>query len=363
MNLSLRRYLAAKARSLRTDQTLSLNVLGITTGRVNGGVCGVDEIPLRIRQATGQNRLLLRPYFRWFPPVPPKDANSDPQPLLHGIFSQLRTHKPCRGSSRPSFGSSGKCPLDSTGQESPNQYANKWENRRRETRGATGAHDVPVELRSRRCLCAASNDGWNHTVCLSRVGWPRLHREPQIFKIQFWRRGLVRYELPRASAVMWSGGRRLHVRTDKRQLTASLCEPSWRKPNASAHLSERRRLGLWEGKTQSDEIGDPVTMLELISLLRALAGLFRDRRDLVVENLLLRHQLQVALRSHPRPDLKTRDWFLWLLFRRLVPDWKQHLILVQPETVVRWHRQGWRLCWRWRSGHQLGRPRASRFGN
>lgn len=81
-------------------------------------------------------------------------------------------------------------------------------------------------------------------------------------------------------------------------------------------------------------------MLELISLLRTLAWLFRDRRDLMVENLLLRHQLHVALRSHPCPDLKTRDRFFWLVIRRLVPDGKQHLILVQPVTVVRWHRQG-----------------------
>jgi putative transposase len=100
-------------------------------------------------------------------------------------------------------------------------------------------------------------------------------------------------------------------------------------------------------------------MLELISLLRTLAGLFRDRRDLVVENLLLRHQLHVALRSRPRSDLKTRDRFFWMLVRRLVPDWKQDLILVQPENVVRWHRQGWRLYWRRRLGHRLGRPRLS----
>jgi putative transposase len=101
-------------------------------------------------------------------------------------------------------------------------------------------------------------------------------------------------------------------------------------------------------------------MLELISLLfSTLARLSRKRRDLVVENLLLRHQLHVALRSRPRPDLKTRDRFFWMLVRRLVPDWKQHLILVQPETVVRWHRQGWRFYWRWRSGHRLGRPRLS----
>lgn len=57
-------------------------------------------------------------------------------------------------------------------------------------------------------------------------------------------------------------------------------------------------------------------MLELISLLLSTpARLIRRQNDLVVENLLLRHQLQVALRSHPRPDLKTRDRFLWLLVR------------------------------------------------
>jgi len=50
----------------------------------------------------------------------------------------------------------------------------------------------------------------------------------------------------------------------------------------------------------------------------------RKRPDLLVENLLLPHPLQVELRSRPRPDLKTRDRFYWLLVRRLYPDWKQH---------------------------------------
>ena len=83
-------------------------------------------------------------------------------------------------------------------------------------------------------------------------------------------------------------------------------------------------------------------MLELVSLLLStLARLFHGRHDLVVENLLLRHQLHVALRSRPRPDLKTRDRFFWLVVRSLYPDWKRHLSLVRPETVVRWHRRGW----------------------
>ncbi len=101
-------------------------------------------------------------------------------------------------------------------------------------------------------------------------------------------------------------------------------------------------------------------MLELVSLLLpTLAGLFRRRHELVVENLLLRHQLHIALRSRPRPRLKTRDRFFWLVVRSLYPDWKQRLVLVRPETVVRWHRRGWRLYWRWRSGRHLGRPRLS----
>jgi hypothetical protein len=74
-------------------------------------------------------------------------------------------------------------------------------------------------------------------------------------------------------------------------------------------------------------------MLELLSLLLpTLARLFRNPPDLVIENLLLRHQLQIALRSHPRSDLRTSDRFFWLVVRRLYPGWKRHLILIQPET-------------------------------
>ena len=101
-------------------------------------------------------------------------------------------------------------------------------------------------------------------------------------------------------------------------------------------------------------------MLELFRvLLPTLATLFHERDDLVVENLLLRHQLQIALRSRPRPHLKSWDRFFWLVVRQLYRAWRRHLVLVRPETVLRWHRRGWRLYWRWRSGRHLGRPRLS----
>src|SRR5215470_6222771 len=105
-------------------------------------------------------------------------------------------------------------------------------------------------------------------------------------------------------------------------------------------------------------IGDPTAMLELVRLLLAtlVAAIHRHQR-LLVENLLLRQQLQVALRSQRRPRLQARDKLFWLLVRRLHQDWRRHLLLVRPETVLGWHRQGWRLFWRWRSGPRLGRPR------
>jgi hypothetical protein len=60
-----------------------------------------------------------------------------------------------------------------------------------------------------------------------------------------------------------------------------------------------------------------------------------------------------------KPRLRTQDKLLWVLARRLRGDWRRHLVLVRPETVVRWHRHAWRLVWRWRSRSRLGRPRLS----
>jgi transposase InsO family protein len=103
------------------------------------------------------------------------------------------------------------------------------------------------------------------------------------------------------------------------------------------------------------------SMLELFALfLGAIRALLSSRADLATENLLLRHQLAVLTRpGRKRPPLRTRDKLLWVLARRLCPDWGRHLVLVRPETVVRWHRQAWKLLWRWRSRARLGRPRLS----
>ncbi len=63
----------------------------------------------------------------------------------------------------------------------------------------------------------------------------------------------------------------------------------------------------------------------------------------------------------PRPRVRLRTWdkLLWVLARRLCAGWRAHLAIVTPETVVRWHRQGWRLFWRWTSRSRGGRPHLS----
>ena len=102
-------------------------------------------------------------------------------------------------------------------------------------------------------------------------------------------------------------------------------------------------------------------MPELVFLvLRTFVAAIRSRRALALENLVLRHQLQIALRTNPHPRLRAPDRVLWVWLRRLWSEgWRQHLRLVQPETVLRWHRKGWRLYWTWRSRTRLGRPHLS----
>ena len=77
-----------------------------------------------------------------------------------------------------------------------------------------------------------------------------------------------------------------------------------------------------------------------------LVRLFRERRNLLLENLALRQQLVALKRRHPRPSLGLFDKLFWVVALRVWSAWKQSLILVTPETVVRWHRSGFRLYWR-----------------
>jgi putative transposase len=88
-----------------------------------------------------------------------------------------------------------------------------------------------------------------------------------------------------------------------------------------------------------------------------LGALLRPRTALVAENVALRHQLGVLLRSKPaRLPLTSWDRALWAFVFHRFPGWRQNLVIVRPETVIAWHRQGFRLFWRRKS--EAGRPRA-----
>ena len=97
----------------------------------------------------------------------------------------------------------------------------------------------------------------------------------------------------------------------------------------------------------------------LILSIRGFLAAVRSRREVALENVVLRHQLQVALRTNPSPRLRSEDRILWVWLSRLWPGWRQHLAIVRPESVLRWHRKGWRLYWTWRSNARIGRPRLS----
>lgn len=91
-------------------------------------------------------------------------------------------------------------------------------------------------------------------------------------------------------------------------------------------------------------------------ILNLIRSLFESRSALLAENLALRQQLAVLRRTAPRPKVLTRDRVFWVLLRRIWGGWRGCLHIVQPETVIRWHRLGWRLVWRAKSKGKPGRP-------
>jgi hypothetical protein len=100
----------------------------------------------------------------------------------------------------------------------------------------------------------------------------------------------------------------------------------------------------------------------MLILLTALSTLFKTSTTLRFENLALRQQLGVLRRSSPkRLQLTASDRLFWVWLTRVWTDWRSVLMIVQPETVVAWHRKGFRLFWRWKIRHgKPGRAAVSR---
>jgi len=92
----------------------------------------------------------------------------------------------------------------------------------------------------------------------------------------------------------------------------------------------------------------------IFSIFAVIRVFFRSRSATAIEVLALRQQVVVLKRKHPRPRLDLLDRLFWTTLRRFWSGWKD--VIVNPETVIGWHRAGFHLYWRWRSRNR-GRPR------
>ena len=96
----------------------------------------------------------------------------------------------------------------------------------------------------------------------------------------------------------------------------------------------------------------------LTAVVHAVRSLLRPRLVLALENTALRQKLAVMKQRRPRPLLRGADRLFWVLLRHVWSGWADALIVVKPETVIRWHRAGFRAYWRWKS-RRRGRPQSN----
>jgi putative transposase len=105
------------------------------------------------------------------------------------------------------------------------------------------------------------------------------------------------------------------------------------------------------------------TMFDLlVSIFASLVSTFRKRASLQLEILALRHQLVILQRTNKkRLRICPSDRMFWVFLSRCWPKWRNCLLLVKPDTVIAWHRKGFRLYWKWKSHRRkIGRPGISK---
>src|SRR3989449_4431802 len=105
-------------------------------------------------------------------------------------------------------------------------------------------------------------------------------------------------------------------------------------------------------RQSGENLGSMITLL--LHLLRLLPFLFGGQRQLAVENLALRQRLAVYKRTTARPKLRTTDRLFWIWLARVWAGWRQPLVIVTADTVLRWQRRGFREYWSKLSGRSTG---------
>src|SRR5262245_29210510 len=96
----------------------------------------------------------------------------------------------------------------------------------------------------------------------------------------------------------------------------------------------------------------------ILAVLAAVRVFFRSRKDTALEILALQQQIVVLKRKRLRPRLNQFDRLFWMTLRCFWSRWAEVLVAVKPETVVGWHRAGFRLFWKWQPRARAGRPKA-----
>ena len=107
--------------------------------------------------------------------------------------------------------------------------------------------------------------------------------------------------------------------------------------------------GEWAWPCRPAIVHHRVMLALFLSLIGALRSALRTQANLALENLALRQQLANLRRTSGRPHLRMADRAFWIGLSRLWSRWSDVLVVVKPDTVVRWHRAGFRLFWRWKS--------------
>ncbi len=98
--------------------------------------------------------------------------------------------------------------------------------------------------------------------------------------------------------------------------------------------------------------------MEIIIILLKTWLKITNTSDVILENIALRQQLSVLKASSKKTKLRNRDRFFWIIISKIWSNWRKGLIIVQPDTVVRWHRKGFKLFWAWKCRKKgPGRPK------
>jgi hypothetical protein len=96
------------------------------------------------------------------------------------------------------------------------------------------------------------------------------------------------------------------------------------------------------------------------SFLSFCLSLFKLASQVRLENIFLRKQVEILARTSTRPRLRRSDWVFFSVITGVFSCWKETLLGFRPETVIRWHRQGFRLFWKWKNRSEAGRPKIPR---